>query len=55
MKLSEHKIKNNQTLMMKEISGYLEKHTKEMCSAIEELKYSFEEEMNSVDGKNNLN
>ncbi len=38
--------------MLKEIEDYIEKNMAEMHKALEELKISFEDEINSMDGIN---
>ena len=40
-----------QSTMLKEIEDYIEKNMNEMHLALEELKISFEDEINSLDGK----
>ena len=50
MELSEKKYKNAQSTMMKEIEDFIEKNMDEMNKALEELRISFEDEINSVDG-----
>ncbi len=40
-----------QSMMCKDIEEYIEKNMAEMHRALDELKGSFEEELNSIDGK----
>lgn len=40
-----------QSQMLKEIEDYIEKNIDEMHRAVEELKISFEDEINSMDGR----
>jgi hypothetical protein len=51
MYLSEKKVKNQQLSMASEIEAFIEKNMEEMHKALEELRASFEEEINSLDGK----
>jgi hypothetical protein len=51
MYLSEKKVKNQQMSMANEIEAFIEKNMMEMHKALDELRSSFEEEINSLDGK----
>jgi hypothetical protein len=55
MYLSEKKVKNQQLAMANEIEAFIEKNMCEMHKALDELKQSFEEEINSLDGNNVFN
>ncbi len=46
--LSEKKLESNQAIMMKEIEDYIDKNMNEMHKALEELKFSFEEEIKGL-------
>jgi hypothetical protein len=50
MELSERKLMNSQTLMMKEIEDFLEKNMSQMHKDLEEVRISIQEEINNVDG-----
>lgn len=50
MELSEKKKKNNQVIMMKEIEDFIEKNMNEMHKALDELRISFEDEIEGVNG-----
>ena len=43
-----------QSMMCKDIEDYIEKNMAEMHKALDELKASFEEELNNIDGKTML-
>jgi hypothetical protein len=50
MYLSEKKVKCQQMTMANEIEAFVEKNMMEMHKALDELRSSFEEEINSLDG-----
>lgn len=51
MTLSERKLKANQIIMMNEIEEFIEKNINDMHKALDELKISFEDEINNLDEK----
>jgi hypothetical protein len=51
MDLRENKLKTEHILMTKEIEDYMDRSIKQMHKALDELKFSFDEEINNVDGK----
>jgi hypothetical protein len=51
MYLSEKKLKTQQFTASQEIDAFVEKNTVEMLKALTELRMSYEEEINSLDGK----
>ena len=54
LEYSEKKAKISQEKMGQEIEEYINKNIKEMNEAIEEIRYSYSEDMKDIDGKNNM-
>jgi hypothetical protein len=48
--LSEKKFQSSQAIMMKEIEDYIDKSMSEMHMALEELRFSYEDELRGLDG-----